>query len=146
MDPLIMTAKPGRWDDGTPFELDQSRIFEHTSVNGDPMPLTATDLAALSARIVEAVHPELIILFGSHARGDAAPDSDVDLLVIESEPFGPFRSRFQEIARLERAMESIPIATNLLVYSSDEVEQLKSSANHVVARALREGKVLHARS
>src|SRR5437868_12809043 len=33
-------------------------------------------------RIVKRFHPEQIILFGSHARGDAGPDSDVDLLVV----------------------------------------------------------------
>ncbi|MBF0181942.1 MAG: nucleotidyltransferase domain-containing protein [Magnetococcales bacterium] len=110
------------------------------------MTLTDADLAAMSARIVETAAPERIILFGSHARGDARPDSDVDLLVIEDEPFGPNRSRFREIARLERAMGTIPVATDILVYSLEEVERLKSSANHVVGRALREGKVLHARS
>ena len=33
-------------------------------------------------RIVKKFHPERIILFGSHARGEAGPDSDVDLLVV----------------------------------------------------------------
>jgi uncharacterized protein len=32
--------------------------------------------------IAREFHPERIILFGSHARGDAGPDSDVDLLVL----------------------------------------------------------------
>jgi len=36
----------------------------------------------MTRRIVEAVHPDKIILFGSHARGDAGPDSDVDLLIV----------------------------------------------------------------
>ncbi|HLG20737.1 MAG TPA: nucleotidyltransferase domain-containing protein [Bdellovibrionota bacterium] len=33
-------------------------------------------------RIVERFHPERVILFGSHARGTAGPDSGVDLLVV----------------------------------------------------------------
>ena len=33
-------------------------------------------------KVVEEFAPERVILFGSHARGDATPDSDVDLLVI----------------------------------------------------------------
>jgi predicted nucleotidyltransferase len=33
-------------------------------------------------RIVKKFHPEMIVLFGSQARGDADPDSDVDLLVV----------------------------------------------------------------
>ncbi|MFZ4703922.1 MAG: nucleotidyltransferase domain-containing protein [Candidatus Methylumidiphilus sp.] len=43
--------------------------------------------------IVREADPEQIILFGSRARGDARPDSDVDLLIIESEPFSVQRSR-----------------------------------------------------
>ena len=38
--------------------------------------------------IVDEVDPERVILFGSRARGDARPDSDIDLLIIEAEPFG----------------------------------------------------------
>jgi len=33
-------------------------------------------------RIVRRFAPEKIILFGSHARGTAGPDSDVDLLIV----------------------------------------------------------------
>lgn len=105
-----------------------------------------THLAAMVRAIVAAAQPERIILFGSHVQGDARSDSDVDLLVIEAEPFGPHRSRFREINRLERAMGTIPVATDILVYSVDEVERLKTSTSHVVAHALREGRVLHARS
>jgi predicted nucleotidyltransferase len=39
--------------------------------------------------IIRDVDPETIILFGSRARGEARPDSDVDLLVVEKEPFTP---------------------------------------------------------
>ena len=48
------------------------------------MKLVAVDENAVKEivhRLVEAVDPDLIILFGSHARGDARPDSDVDLLI-----------------------------------------------------------------
>ncbi|MEO5363530.1 MAG: nucleotidyltransferase domain-containing protein [Magnetococcus sp. DMHC-8] len=109
-------------------------------------PVTQEMLDAAVRAIVDAVQPERIVLFGSRARGEEQTDSDVDLLVIESEAFGPFRSRFREVASLERAMGSLPMATDILVYSVEEVERLKTSANHIVTRAMREGKVLHARS
>ena len=48
-------------------------------------------LQRMVAAIVEAADPEQVILFGSRARGDARPDSDVDLVVVEAEPFGPGR-------------------------------------------------------
>ena len=110
------------------------------------MILTDATLSTMVRAIVDTAQPERIILFGSHARGEEGADSDVDLLVIESEPFGPCRSRFHETARLERAMGTIPLATDILVYTTEEVAQLQSSVNHVVARALREGRVLHVRS
>ena len=43
--------------------------------------------------IVDEVDPEQVILFGSRARGDARSDSDIDLLIIESEPFGAAEAR-----------------------------------------------------
>jgi predicted nucleotidyltransferase len=43
--------------------------------------------------IVREISPEAIVLFGSRARGNARADSDVDLLVIEKEPFSLQRSR-----------------------------------------------------
>ncbi|MFM7289713.1 MAG: nucleotidyltransferase domain-containing protein, partial [Planctomycetia bacterium] len=39
----------------------------------------------MTRAVVAAVHPEQVLVFGSHARGDATADSDVDLLVVEKE-------------------------------------------------------------
>jgi predicted nucleotidyltransferase len=95
--------------------------------------------------IVREVDPETIILFGSRARGDACPDSDVDLLVVESEPFSVQRSRRLETMKLYRALINWPISKDLLVYSRDEFDKWKTSLNHVVGRASREGRILHER-
>ena len=95
-----------------------------------------------SATVREA-NPDTVILFGSRARGDSRPDSDVDLLIVEPEPFSPQRSRCQETARLYLALRKLAIAKGLLLYSRDEFERLKDSAHPVVGRALREGRVLY---
>lgn len=95
--------------------------------------------------IVQEVSPEAIILFGSRARGDATADSDVDLLVVESEPFSPQRSRRKEAARLYMALRGLAISKDILLYSRDEFDHWKNSLNHVVGRAHREGRVLHGR-
>lgn len=95
--------------------------------------------------IVREVDPETIILFGSRARGEARPDSDVDLLVIEKEPFSAQRSRRKEIFRLSMALRDLPVAKDILVYSREEFDYWRDSLNHVVGRASREGRVLHAR-
>ena len=95
--------------------------------------------------IVDEVDPEQVILFGSRARGDARPDSDVDLLIIESQPFGPDRSRHAEEARISRALPATPVDRDILVYSRADVEKWRGSLNHVAARALREGRVVYTR-
>lgn len=95
--------------------------------------------------IIREANPETIILFGSRARGDAHPGSDVDLLVVESEPFCGPRSRRREVTRLYRLLRDLPLAKDILLYSRDEFDFWKTSLNHVVGRAYREGKVLHER-
>jgi len=95
--------------------------------------------------IVDEVDPEQVILFGSRARGDHRDDSDVDLIVVEAEPFGPQRRRHPEMVRLYRALAPFHVAADVLVYSTDDVDYWRDSLNHVLARALREGTVLYER-
>ena len=71
--------------------------------------------------LVQEIAPEQIYLFGSRARGNARPDSDIDLLIVESEPFGTNRSRRQELARIRRALSLFRVPKDILVYSRDEI-------------------------
>jgi predicted nucleotidyltransferase len=96
--------------------------------------------------IVQAVDPEQIILFGSRAKSAEKLGSDIDLLIIESEPFDRIRSRRKEMAKLWRRLAVFHFPKDILVYSRNEVEYWRDSINNVVARALREGKVLYERS
>lgn len=107
----------------------------------------ATDelIRDMAAAVVRVAGPEAIILFGSHARGDADPDSDVDLLVVETRPFGPGNDRRREMTRLWSALAEFPVAKDILVYSREEVERWRNARNHIVARALREGRILYGR-
>ena len=107
--------------------------------------VSETVLAEMVQAIVREVDPEQIYLFGSHARGEARADSDVDLLVVEREPFGPWHSRFQQINRLYRALSSFRIPKDILLYSRDEFAKWRNSLNHVVSRCYREGKLLYER-
>lgn len=104
-----------------------------------------TLLQQMVETIVREVSPETVILFGSRARGDARSDSDVDLLVVETEPFSPQRSRRKETARLYMALRGLAISKDILLYSRDEFERWKNSLNHVVGSAHREGRVLYGR-
>ena len=90
-------------------------------------------------RIVETVHPEKIILFGSLARGDARPESDLDILVIaqSQEP------RFRRSAPLYGILSDIFIPMDILVYSPEEVEEWSGVRQAFVTTAIREGRVLY---
>ena len=102
-------------------------------------------LSEMVEAIVRAANPRRIVLFGSRARGDAAPDSDVDLLIVEDGPFGPERTRWDELRKVRHALRGFGIAKDILVFSDEEVEQWRGCINHVISRGLREGKVLYER-
>lgn len=93
--------------------------------------------------IVEAVHPAKIILFGSRGRHDPQSDSDVDLLIVDKESFGPNRSRRAVMHRIRQALSRFRIPKDILVYSEEEVRHWAPSLNHAIAVALREGVVLY---
>ncbi len=96
--------------------------------------------------IVDEVSPRRIYLFGSHARGNQTADSDVDLLIVEDQDFGPDRRRWSELKRLRKALKPFRVPKDILVYSQDEFATWEKSLNHIVAHAAREGKLLYERS
>lgn len=108
--------------------------------------ITDRTVGQIVRSIVDEVNPEQVILFGSRARGEEREDSDIDLVVVESAPFGAARSRRMEAARLYEAVAKFEAGMDILVYSRDELQTWGDSPNHVLGHALREGKVLHDRS
>lgn len=109
------------------------------------IPITDALIDEMVEAIVAEVDPEQVILFGSRARGEEEERSDIDLIVVEAEPFGAKRSRHKELVRLYHAIAGFPVAADVLVYSHEDVDYWRDSLNHVLARALREGKVLYER-
>lgn len=104
----------------------------------------APDLARdVAASIVERVAPERIILFGSHARGDAGADSDLDLLVVldTAEPPAEACLRVRRAARERHRGLSLDV----LVYTPDELDARLAAGDPLLRHVLREGKVLYAR-
>jgi predicted nucleotidyltransferase len=91
-------------------------------------------------RIVAVAHPEKIILFGSAARGQMGPNSDVDLLVIKSGRFNRNRLAEEIYMRMEGADEAVDV----ILVTPAEVEQYRDTPWLVIAPALKEGKVVYA--
>jgi predicted nucleotidyltransferase len=102
-------------------------------------------LSEMVEAIVRAANPRRIVLFGSRARGDPAPDSDVDLLIVEDEPFGPDRTRWNEIQKVRSALDGFRVPKDILVFSNEEVAKWSDCPNHIVAWGMREGRTLYER-
>jgi predicted nucleotidyltransferase len=92
-------------------------------------------------RLVERFDPDQIILFGSHARGTAAPGSDVDLLVVL--PVSGSRRAKQVEMRL--ALHDLNVPHDIIVATPDEVARRRDIVGTIIRPALREGKVLYVR-
>ncbi len=98
-------------------------------------------LAEIVRRLVEAIDPDKIILFGSHARGETRADSDVDLLIVKDSNEKPHRRAIPAY----RSLWGLGIAKDILWYTPQEAREWSRARNHVVARAFREGRVLYER-
>lgn len=96
-------------------------------------------LQEIVRRIVAAVRPEKIILFGSAAREEMGPDSDVDLLVVK--PCGHRRRTAQKI---ERSLIGIGIPTDIMVAKPEDIEHYKDTIGLIYRPASREGKTIYA--
>jgi predicted nucleotidyltransferase len=97
-------------------------------------------LSEIIRRIVKVAAPEKIILFGSAARGEMGPNSDVDLLVIKRGKF--HRGRLTE--RIYMSLFGVGQAADVIVVTSEDVERYGDCFALVIYPALREGKVVYA--
>ena len=91
-------------------------------------------------RISQAAPHARIILFGSHARGDAGKHSDLDLLVIEPSVENPAR----ESVRLRRALGDLVLAADVIVTSEERVRKWRDVRGSMIHAALREGREISA--
>jgi len=90
-------------------------------------------------RIVEQFHPAKVILFGSRARGEAAADSDVDLLVV----MDVTGSKRRKAVEIDLALADRTFPLDLIVVTPGEFDRYRDVTGHVVYPAVREGKVLY---
>ncbi len=89
-------------------------------------------------RIVETVHPEKIILFGSAARGEMGPHSDVDLLIIRK---GGHSRKL--VGQIYRKLHGVGAAVDAVMVSPTDVERYRDSHALIIKPALAEGRVVY---
>jgi uncharacterized protein len=102
---------------------------------------TQAHIDRMVKRIVKQFDPEQIILFGSQARGDAGPDSDVDLLVVMDVE----GSRLEKGVEIRLALREFLVPLDLIVTTPEEFAWRKDVVGTIEWPASREGKVLYAR-
>ncbi len=100
--------------------------------------LHASQLDDIVSRIVDVADPIKIILFGSAARGEMGPHSDVDLLIVKD---GVHR---RDLAgKIYENLFGVGVPVDLVVVTSEDIERYKNSHALVIKPALRDGKVLY---
>ncbi|MGQ0812323.1 MAG: nucleotidyltransferase domain-containing protein [Nitrospiraceae bacterium] len=97
-------------------------------------------LQTIVQRIVQVANPEKIIMFGSAARGEMGPHSDVDLLVVKRGEF----HRGHLVEEIYMKLIGVGQAVDVIVVTPDEMEKYKDRAALVIYPAVREGKVVYA--
>lgn len=93
-------------------------------------------------RVVTQFHPEKIILFGSHARGEGTADSDVDLLVV----MDVSGSKRRQAVAIDLSLQGIPLPADIIVVTPRELMAHRDAIGSIIREAAHEGKVLYERA
>jgi predicted nucleotidyltransferase len=97
-------------------------------------------IAEVARWLLVAAPQARVILFGSHAPGDARPASDLDFLVVEP----AVNNRAEESVRLRRTLRGLGLFADVVVVSEREVEQWGEVRGSLIHAALSEGRPIAA--
>ena len=100
--------------------------------------ITQEILDEIIRRVVEVAAPERIILFGSAARGEMGPHSDVDLLIVKDDP-----NLRRLSGRLYRSLHGVGAPVDAVMVTPEDVRRYEDSHALVIKPALQEGKVVY---
>jgi len=100
--------------------------------------LSEERIREIVGRIVEVAQPEKIILFGSAARGELGPNSDVDVMVVKS---GVHRRKLA--GDIYMNLFGVGQAVDVVVVAPEDIERYGKCPALVIEPALREGKVVY---
>ena len=98
---------------------------------------------ALLQQIASEIRAEIpgaeVRLFGSHARGNARPGSDIDLLITVTDDWLAQHNRFEVLDRLRWLLSEPRRPVDLLLFSRSQVEQRQQLRSSVVHQAYTQG-------
>jgi predicted nucleotidyltransferase len=107
------------------------------SSSGFPDPAA---IERLVRRIVEVARPDRIVLFGSAARGEMGPDSDLDVLVVKS----GVEHRRRLAQDIYMNLSCVGVGVDVVVLTPEDIEAQRDSVGSIVGPALDEGRVIYA--
>jgi uncharacterized protein len=117
------------------MELMKPASFPHEDYR-----VTAENIDAVVARLVAFAHPRRIVMFGSAARGELHPESDLDLIVILPHDVPDW---WAEAAPMLDVVRDIPMAKDILVLSETEAAEKMAHPRSIIGESLRNGKVVY---
>jgi len=101
--------------------------------------LSGKKLREIVRRVVEVAQPERIILFGSAARGEMGPNSDVDLLVVKPGKF----HQGHLTGEIYMNLHGVGLPVDIILVTPEQVEKYAQTHFLVIAPALREGREVY---
>ena len=119
--------------------MNESGVLE-TRMKGHHGAPDQTLLDKVVHRIVEVAHPQKVILFGSAARGEMGPDSDLDFLVIVKGPVHQLHLEQEIYTRLPY----VGVPVDAIVVTEEAVQRYGNVVGTIIRPALKEGKVVYA--
>lgn len=105
----------------------------------DPVAIGEEQLLAMAAAIRAEIPDAEVRLFGSRARGEARPDSDVDLLITAPDAWLAQQDRWALLDRLRWQLSGPELPVDLMLLSQSQVRERLPLGSSVVAQAYREG-------
>jgi uncharacterized protein len=91
-------------------------------------------------RILSVSNPVKIILFGSAATGQMTKDSDIDLLVLESE----VKNENDEFVRIRQSLRGLGFAFDVIILAAEYFESSKDIVGGLAYPVNKYGKVIYA--
>ena len=99
-------------------------------------------LAVMAAQIRQLIPAAEVRLFGSRARGQARPDSDVDLLITAPDAWLAQRDRFTLLGDLWGAVAQPDLSVDLVLHSCSEANRRAQEPGSLVQEAFAQGVLL----
>jgi predicted nucleotidyltransferase len=136
--------RAARWYD---LDDEEQRTGRDQATCPEDVMATTTDartdplVADIVRRLVTALRPERVYLFGSRARGDASDASDYDVMVVVAASSVPRHQR-EQVAY--QALWGLGVPVDVVVLTRDEFERQSTVVASLPATVEREGTLVYA--